>query len=110
LMICGDDHAMYKVTDNYYGFPITSASAVVRKKYPEQVFSIVTQYYDKKLFRLIPELNLLNQSMEHYLQKNNNIADKYVIVDDETFKQSPFAVERCDMIIIYNKRYKKYRK
>ncbi|HRO76669.1 MAG TPA: hypothetical protein PLP27_11040 [Crocinitomicaceae bacterium] len=100
LMICGNVHATYKENDEYYdGYPFTSMTSVVKKKYPYQVFSIIVQYYEKHTPSL-HEINLLDYPMKYYVENNS---EPYIIFKKKDIEQYEFAKERCDMIVIKNK-------
>jgi hypothetical protein len=108
VMICGAAHGLLKENDTwYYGYPITSMTSNAKIKYPDQVFSIIFHYYQKKLIRIFPEFNMLNNSLKSYFE-NNNV--RYKIIDKVELEKHKFAKERCDMIIIQNNEYKSKRK
>lgn len=100
IMMCGASHAILKENDKwYYGYPITRITSSISKTYPNQVFSIIIQCYEKnKLFRFF-EFNLLSNPMSHYIKDPNC---SYVIIDGELLKKNELAYERCNMIIIHN--------
>ncbi len=105
ILICGGLHAMYKEKDTwYYGYPFTSMVASIKMNYPSQVFSIVLQYHEKKLFRFFPEFNLLSDDLELSFKECNK---QYEVVTGKELTQHPYANERCDMIIIQNNKYRK---
>lgn len=107
LMICGANHALMKENDIFpYGYPITSMVAKVKAKYPDEVFSIITQYYKKRIFKGTWEFNLLNAPMKSYFE-NNSV--RYLIFKKKDIEKHSVAKERCDMIIIQNTQYKNKR-
>lgn len=104
VLICGGAHAMFKENDSwYYGYPYSSMVAVAKGKYPNQVYSIITQYYEKKLYRFFPEFNLLSNPLEEYFEDRSK---KYEVISGEELDKHPEAKERCDMVIVQNKRHK----
>lgn len=103
LMVCGAAHAMYKESDSwYFGYPYTSMVANLKRKYPDQVFSIVTQHYHKKLVRFFPEFNLLNTEQKEYFEDCNK---RYHIITESELDIHIIAKERCDMVIIQNMKW-----
>lgn len=105
IMICGAAHATFKENDSwFYGYPFTTMAATIEKKYPNQISSIITQYYEKKLLRIFPEFNLLNNPMEFYFKGKNK---EYQIISGDELNMHPVAKERCNVVILKNNRYKK---
>ena len=76
--------------------------ASAKSRFPTNVFSIITQYYEKKLFCFFGEFNFLSRSTKSYFTDKTL---KYVVIQD--LEQHPEASKRCDMIIIQNEQYKK---
>jgi len=108
VMICGDVHALNKENDTwYYGYPFTSMVAAAKKKYPNQIYSIVTLQYEKKLYRFFPEFNLLSNPLAEYFEDCNK---KYEVISGNTLINHPEAKERCDMIIVQNTLWKNLKK
>jgi len=105
ILICGGAHTLKKEKDTYYyGYAFTSILAVADYKYPNQTFSLVTQHYDKKLFRFFDEFNLLSNPNALYFEDRTK---RYEVLTKEELKQHPKADERCDMVIVQNTRWKK---
>jgi len=105
VLICGAMHALNKEHDSWFhGYPFTSMLATAKSRYPGQTFSIVTQYYDKKLFRFFGEFNLLSNPNALYFEDRTK---RYEVLTKEELKQHPKADARCDMVIVQNTRWKK---
>lgn len=97
ILICGAFHAIKK--DENYPYSIVDSSNII---YPNRVFSIILQDYERKKIRLIfPEFNLLNVPMKTFFEDKNKkyhvvlSNEKYVEEDDKDY---------FDMIIICNRR------
>ncbi len=104
VMLCGGTHALYKTNDDwYYGYPYSSMTSIIKNKYPNQVYSIIIQYYEKKIFHFFSDFNLLNYPMKDYLE-NNPVP--YLIFDKKDIEEHKTASERCDMVIIQNTQYR----
>ncbi len=100
LMICGANHALYKSNDDFiYGYPYTSMVANAKQKYPDEIYSIILQYYNQKNYKKVWQLHLLNEPFNTYFE--NNPSD-YVIFTEEEIDHHPAAKERCDMVILKN--------
>jgi len=105
VLICGAMHSLNKEHDSWFhGYPFTSMLATAKSRYPGQTFSIVTQYYDKKLFRFFGEFNLLSNPNALYFEDRTK---RYEVLTKEELKQHPKADARCDMVIVQNTRWKK---
>jgi len=103
VLICGASHALVLKNDSwFYGISPISMVAEAKIKYPKQVFSIITQYYDRKLIHIFPEFNLLKNPNSIYFKNNKK---QYKIIIGEELKLHPEADKRCNMIIIQNTKF-----
>jgi hypothetical protein len=102
LLICGASHALTLKNDSwYFGYPFTTMVANAKSVLHNGLFSIVTEYYEKKPIRFFSEFNLLSIPPKSYF---TNRTPKYVVI--ENLEAHPEASKRCDMIIIQNTRWK----
>lgn len=97
--IFGASHVLNKKDDTWFnGYAFTTVMAYAKSDFPNQTFSIVTQYKLNPLEEWLFGFNLLSKPIKEFFKGNRM---RHIILDHEELETNhSVAAERCDMVIL----------
>lgn len=101
IVLCGNAHAsLSEIDEIYYYSTYSSLGYLLKRRYPNDIFSILTHYYDVGLLSsLFTDACLIGGSYKVLFTDRKR---KYYVIQGSKMKKYPEVNKRCDALIVKN--------